>query len=51
MISFEHTTPRVSKRLHCTYLLQTDRQTYIHTYMQEYKKKKKKKKTEIQPQQ
>jgi hypothetical protein len=31
MISFEHTAPRVPQRLHCTYLLQTDRQTYIHT--------------------
>jgi hypothetical protein len=49
MISFEHTTPKVSQRLHGTYLLQTDRQTDIHTYMQEHKKKKKR--MEIQPQQ
>jgi hypothetical protein len=33
MIPFEHTAPRVSQSLHCTYLLQTDRQTYIHTYI------------------
>jgi hypothetical protein len=33
MISFEHTAPRVSQRLHCTYLLQTERQTDIHTYI------------------